>query len=243
MSGQLGLDLDPATAERAEDISGNAIELGEAVTDGRPSDLEFGCQPCANHGLIQAPGGHRVRVDWPRVERAPATVRPQGHVRHDGMCVQLRIPRPRRAMAEGRRDEPLRAEHLYTVAPPSHPDGTVLEIVERSGHGLVMGAAHSRLDHGVADAEQQAHALRRGERQVDGGVALRPSSSTQKIAAQRMLARERAPQSLVRNRARQAKPPGPRADPCARRPPRFAVVVLGTPRLCAASTRPCAVPT
>lgn len=182
MPSEFSLDLDAPTAEGAHDFRRNAVKLGKAIADGPPTDPELGGRPLAKCGLVEAPRGHPVRVDGPRVERGPAAIRPERHIRYDGVCVQLRISRPRRAMAKGRSDEALGRKHPYAVAPPSHPYGAALEIAEGGGHRLVMGAAHRGLDVGGADAEQQAHALRRGERQIDGRIALRTASMTKQFA-------------------------------------------------------------
>ena len=146
-------------------------------------------------------------------------------------------------MAEGRSHESLGRKYPRAIAPPAHADGPALEIVEGGGDRLVMAAAHRGLDVGGANAEQQAHALRRGERQIDGGVAVRPAPSAKKLAMSWVLASEGPPQAFIGDGARQANAQGSLADPSTRRPVRFAVVVLGTAKaLCAASTRPCAVP-
>lgn len=91
---EFSLDLDAPTAEGAQDFRRNAVKLGKTITDGPPTDSELGGQPLAKHGLIEAPGRHRVRIDGPRVERGPTAIRPERHVRHDGVRVQLRISRP-----------------------------------------------------------------------------------------------------------------------------------------------------
>ena len=84
---EFSLDLDAPTAEDAQDFRRNSVKLGKAITDGTPPDSELGGQPLAKHGLVEAPGRHRVRVDRPRVERGPTAIRPEGHVRYDRVRV------------------------------------------------------------------------------------------------------------------------------------------------------------
>ena len=82
---EFSLDLDAPTAEGAQDFRRNAVNLRKAITDEAPADPELGRQPLAKHGLVEAPGRHRVRVDRPRVERGPTAIRPEGHVRYNSV--------------------------------------------------------------------------------------------------------------------------------------------------------------
>jgi hypothetical protein len=82
-------------------------------------------------------------------------------------------------------------------------------------HRGVVRLPNSRLHLRLAEPEDDAHALRSREGQIETGDPCPARSVTQRSAKPRLLAGEHAPQVLPVDRAVQAEPPRCRAEPLA----------------------------
>ena len=74
-------------------------------------------------------------------------------------------------MPESRRDQPVGRLDAGAALTPAHAGGGPLEIRERLGNRSVVAASHGLPNPLIAHAEEDAHALRRRERQVEAGNA------------------------------------------------------------------------
>ncbi len=88
------LDLGSAPAEGAEDPRGDAINLGDAVTDLGPGDAQLARQLRPQHRLVNQARGPSVSVEPSPVERRPLEVTTSGEVGDDDVRVKLRIAGP-----------------------------------------------------------------------------------------------------------------------------------------------------
>ena len=225
VTGELRLDLLPPPREPAQHRPRDPVHLRGAVRVHSPGQAERR-ELVAQRRLVQRAGGLGLQVQLPPVQRRPAPIRPPGHVRHQHMGVQLRIPRPRRPMPERRRDEPPARQPVPAVLTPADLPRLPLQIPHRLGHRRVMRTADKRRQLLVAQREQQRHRLRRGERQVQPRQPVRTPHPQQRPPRGRIPAVQHRPQTLRRHPADQTQPRRPRPHPPTRRLTRPQVVVL-----------------
>ena len=132
-----------------------------------PLDAEPRSQPLAQRGLVEVSGRLGVLVDATAVERRPTCRRrPRRGWRRARACGAA--DRRRATCDAGTPRRSARAPRPSTPAalPPAARRDS-LEVAERVGHGLVVRGANRSPQPLVADAEQDADALRRGERDVE----------------------------------------------------------------------------
>jgi hypothetical protein len=99
-------DLSPPVREVLEGFLVDAGQVGDPVLDRPPFDAECAGELVAEVGLVEVAGGLRVLVQESSVEGSPFAVDAFGHVRHQPVGVQMRVPGPARAMPEPRCDQP-----------------------------------------------------------------------------------------------------------------------------------------
>ncbi|HEV3000476.1 MAG TPA: hypothetical protein VGW75_07025 [Solirubrobacteraceae bacterium] len=83
--------------------------------------------------------------------------------------MQQRIAGSRRPVRKGRGEEPAAADVLATAAPAPRHARLALEIAQHPLDRDVVRLTHLARDLRLTDASQDAHALRRPERQIEPG--------------------------------------------------------------------------
>ncbi len=142
-------------------------ELGRAVVDFAPLETEAFTDERPQVRLVQRPCCLCGRVEQRAVQRGDATVGATREVPGDDVGVQLRVKCATHAMPVGGRDQTLsRLDALAAVAAADH-HRDVLEIPERRSDGLFVAADENARGRLRRDREQDAHGLRRAERQVE----------------------------------------------------------------------------
>ena len=213
---ELGLDLRPPPAERAQHRRRHTSDVGDPVPHRRPLDTELARQLSPQPRLVEVSGRLRVRIDPPPIERRPAPVRTEREVRDQDVRVELRIAGPRRPMPERGRDQPAARDPVDTAGAAASHRGLPLHVAE----GVRNRDAVRRLDRPphrlIADAEENAHALRRRERQIEPRDSRRRSSGR---AAPRSPGARRPARDAARHRrpCREGRAT-PRRRPSTRRP-------------------------
>ena len=120
----------------------------------------------AQHRLVDEARRARVRVQPPAIQRRPAPIAAAAEVGDQHVRMQLRIPRPRRPMPKRRRHKPRRLLHQRPAMAAPDRRRRPLQIGHRRPRRHVMRRPHPPPQLLVADAEQDAHRLRRRERQI-----------------------------------------------------------------------------
>jgi hypothetical protein len=129
--------------ERLDQLPVDPVDVRDAVDHRLPRDPEPAGQLVSQLRLVEDPGGLGVREQLPRVERAPdAVVDGAGEVGDQHVGVQQRIVRPRGAMAERRRDEPVHLDRLGPARPAAGEPGRPLQIPDRRIDRGVMRRDH-----------------------------------------------------------------------------------------------------
>ena len=223
--GELGLDLLAPAGEPAQHRPRDPVDLGGAVRVQHPGQAERG-ELVAQRRLVQGAGGLGLQVQLPPVQRRPAPVRPAGHVRHQHVGVQLRVPGPRRAVPERRGDEPTAGQPVPAVLAAADLPGLPLQIPQSLPYRRVVRPAHRGRRRLIPQREQQRHRLRCGERQVQPWQPVRATHPQQRPPRGRIPADQHRPQTLRRHPADQTQPRRPRPHPPTRRLTRPQVVVL-----------------
>ncbi len=93
----------------------DAGDLTDSLADRLPLHAERLGEGVAELGLVQEPGGARVGVQVPAVERSPHAVFAEGRVRDHDVGVELRVTGPARPVAERGGDQPVTVEGLDAV--------------------------------------------------------------------------------------------------------------------------------
>ena len=117
-------------------------------------------------------------------------------IRDHHVRVQLGIARPRGSMPKRSREKTRPVDRHEPVVTATPLRRRALEIPERVLDRAVMRGSDRPLHALVADAEQHAHALRRRERQIEAGHAIR-TARRQHRTRRRMRAGERQPKPVV----------------------------------------------
>src|SRR4051794_27419946 len=103
------------------------------------------------------------------------------------MRMQLRVTRPRRPMPERGPNEPVATDRMDARRPPAGDGGMTLEITKRVPDGAIVRVAQHGAHMVVANAEEQAYALRRREGEVESRPPRR-EHTPERRAGGRMLA-------------------------------------------------------
>ncbi len=137
--------------------------------------MQFGAQ----RGLVEDAGGLLVMEQLMPVDRAPHPVRAQQFVRDQGVGVQLRIPRARRAVIEQGGGEPAGADLFDAVGAAPRQRRVLIEVGQGGEDGGAVRLRDLGLRGRAAQCPQHADALGCGERQVVAGDRIRPPRPTQ----------------------------------------------------------------
>src|SRR4051812_31792590 len=105
------------------------------------------------------------------------------------MRVQLRVAGARRAVPERGRHEPVASDRMDTARPAPGDGRRPLHVAERIDDRTVVRVAEHGAQLVVADAEEDAHTLRRRERQIEPRYALH-DDSPERLPCGGMLATE-----------------------------------------------------
>jgi hypothetical protein len=211
-------------------LAWNPGQVGAALLNRTELDAEPPHQLGAQLGLVQHARGLRVAVEQPPVERRPAPVRTTRHVAHNDVRVKERVARPRRAMPKRRGNEPLTADVLMAPAAAPRETRPVLEIAQRPLDRDVVSLTHLPRDLRIAGAPQDAHALRRAERQIETGDRSLAHRLAQFLATARVARLQQPRQSLVLDAASETHRRAAAAGPLAGRFPLAGVVILAALR-------------
>jgi len=160
----------------------DAGELGRAVVNLVEGEPEAARKTEAEARLIDEARRLAVLVDERSVKRRPAPVGPLHDVADEHMGVELRVARPRGAVAKARRHEAARSDPLAPVVAAPSEGGVGLQVGERLGDGVVV-----RPSDGVAqvigtEAVEDAHRLRRREGDVEAGDPIGPKPPDERLA-------------------------------------------------------------
>ena len=144
------------------------VDVGVTVADLLPSNTQPGRELVAQLGLVEDAGGLGMRVQLPRVQRPPhPVILRSGEIRDQDMGVQQRIIRPRGAVPERCRHEPVNLDRLRTARPATRVAGRTLQVADRGVHGGVVGSHHFGRGGPVTEGPQQRHRLRGPERVIE----------------------------------------------------------------------------
>jgi hypothetical protein len=216
-------DLGPPATEQPAYLGRDTGQLGDAVTHRRPLDAERPRELTPQHRLIDPARSSCVPVQAPAVECRPAPVGAVADVRDHDVRMQLRVAGARRSVPEDGSDEPGGRQHDSAAPPASHGGRVAFEVAQRFGRRSVVAVSHRTLDAAVAEAEQDADALGRRERQVEGrdtSAACRP----QVCYRDRMRSGEEPSQIVGLHTAREPEPRGACSGPSTGRLARVGVV-------------------
>jgi hypothetical protein len=159
-------------------------------------------------------GRRPVPVQVATIQRRPATIRPLHPVRHDHMGMQQRIARPRGAVVEPDRQQPV-AVHVFVAAMPAARADVVLQVRQRLRGRLVVGLQHVTGDLGVSEAVQQRHALGRPQHQIECRNAMFAVGAAKELAGVGVAAVEHPHERLGGRDAALAERLGAAAEPAA----------------------------
>jgi len=120
-------------------------------------------------------------------------------------------------------DETGGRKHDRAAMSTSYGGCVVFEVAQRLGRGMVVPASHHVLDTVLAEAEQDADALRSRERQVEGGY-VRARSRSERCSRRRIETGEESSQRIRLHGTAEPEPRGARSGPAARRLARIHVV-------------------
>ena len=160
------LDLRASPRECLQHSRRHPVDLRRALLHRPPSHAEACSEFVAERGLVEEARGSRMRVDEPPIERRPLAVGSLDEVGDQDVRVQLRIPRATGPMQERGGSQPVAADPRATASAPPGDRERALEVLERVDHGSLVRLADRRLDALVADPEEHADALGRGEGDV-----------------------------------------------------------------------------
>jgi hypothetical protein len=161
------------------------------------------------------------------VQRREAPVGTLGQVRRDDVRVQLGVERPAHAVAVGRRDQPTGALDVLPRLPAPHTHRRVLQVPKRRLHRLFVARHELARDLGRGDREQDAHRLRRAERQIERRhlrILLTAAQTGRWVA--RVVARDQGVELLRAHPAAEPEDLRARARPLPRRLTATRVVVI-----------------
>lgn len=223
-------DLGAAPGEVIDDRARDAGDIRRAALHRVPADVEPLGQLRAEDGLVEEAAGLRVLVEQPAVQCGPAPVGAERRVGDHDVRVQLRITGARRAVLERRSDEPAAVDHGRAAAAAACLARRALHVAERLGHRGRVCSPDLAGDVLVGDAEEDAYALRRTERQVEAGDAARGGWLAQSIAGAWVARVEQANDRRLIDLTGEPERLGAAAHPCAGRLARAGVVVLGAVR-------------
>jgi hypothetical protein len=111
-----------------QDVGRDVDELGRALDHRPPLQPEPLADLGAQMRLIEEPGVLGVRLELVAVQRRPPAVGPARDVGGHDVRVQLRVKRPRHAVAVRGGHQALRGLHVLPAAAAAHPDRLVLEV-------------------------------------------------------------------------------------------------------------------
>ncbi len=213
------LDLGTPLREHLDHFRRYADDLGVTVHDRRELHAEAVGEQMPQVRLVQIPGRMRMFVQADPGDGPPPRIGrivDRGHVRGDDVGVQQRITRPAGAMIERGRDDPRRRHQVSVLAALAGEDRVGLVVADDLIDRLRMRTPDLAPPAIVSECPQDAHALRRPQRQVITGTCLDPSDATPRIAR----ARSGSP-STRRCRPDHCLPPSrPGGTTSVRRPPR-----------------------
>ena len=219
-------------------------EVGIAVVDRLPLGADLAGQLRAKRRLVDVARRFclaQKRRLAPRVgEAEPAPIRGgAGHVGGDEVGVKGRIAGPRGAVAEAHRKEAGPRLDRDAALAPLHEARGPLQVADRLGNRVIVGAKDGGADLRRADRIEQGDRLRRGKANVVAEdrveVPLAPfgvyelprlGPSDQDVAGEGMLAGENGSVGIAVNLAREAKLRRQLAHPLARRLAWLRVVIV-----------------
>jgi hypothetical protein len=183
------LNLDAATREGAQRLVRYAVDLGQAVAHWPPPDAEALGELRAERRLVEVARGARVRVDEPPVEGGPLAVGTLDQIGDHDVGVELGVPCAAGPMKKRGARNPARIDPATASSTATRDGERLVEVAESVGYGPLVRLADRCLHRRVADAEQDARALRRRERHVEAGHG----AAAQELGARvRSLSRKRA---------------------------------------------------
>ncbi len=145
--------------------SSDTLDLGHALHDRSPLDIETAGQLSPQLRAVHVPGRLRPQVQRLGVQRRPPVLSLDVHqVRHQDMRVQLRVTRTRRAMPERRTNEPVAQELVRAAMPTPRRRCLGLQHRERGVDREVMRCSDLTGHLATPEREQDRHRLRGTER-------------------------------------------------------------------------------
>ncbi len=168
----LGLDLQISAAlgVAGQERLGDALDVGLAVPVHRcPRHAQAGGGLGPQRGLVDHAGGLELSVQGPGVQRPPhpvLTAHPSGN---QDVGVQLGIAGPGGAVHEGGTDQSLGVDLADTGLALAGEGSVFFQVLERGGHGSVMGLPGGHAHLAPAQGPQGGQALGGREGQVPAG--------------------------------------------------------------------------
>lgn len=212
------------------------------MLDGEPANRQPFGQLRTERRLVEVAGGFGVPEQELAVERGPAPVGPARDVGHDDVRIQQRVACARGAMPERGADEARALHHDRPAAAAPNVARFAFQVAERLGHRGVVRRTDGRTHLGIGDAEEDAHALRCPEGEIEPGDRPVRDELAQRCACGRVPALQQPEHTLLLDPTCQAEQRGAVPDPLAGRLALTRVVVLAAPRdlveVVAAGARP-----
>ena len=220
------VDLSLPPTERTRHDTRNTGDLGDPAAHECPFHADRARELAPQHRLVKKARRTRLGVQPAPVQRRPPPVEPAPEVRHQDVGVQLRITGPRGPMAERRSDEARRLlDDRPSVATP-HRHGRPLEVPNSLQGRYIMSFTYRVTQFRATEPEQQAHALRRRERQIEPGDPCRTARCPQRSPVARVQPGQHVAKRLGRDIAAEPELTRGCADPLSPSLARRQVVVL-----------------
>ena len=222
-------DLLAALGELAQVGVGEALDLGDAVSDRLPLHAEPLAQLMAEVCLIDVAGGLGVVEDRRVVEAGPAPVGALGRVGDQDMGVELGIAGAGGAVLEGGGEEAVAVDEFLAAGAAAGPAGLALQVVEGGCCGVAVGLVDLDRRLVAAECPEQGDGLRGGEGEVEAGDRSLPPDGAhpERLAVGGVAAGQHRGELVCLDPARQAQLLGRVAYPVALRLALAGVVVLG----------------